>query len=107
MKAEELRIGNWVYFNGVEVKIDLDSFHGIATYDCLDSYNPIPLTKDWLIRFGFEGTELMIAKGNFIYHKGNKTLTWFGVMLLNSLWDEVHKFQNLHFALTGEELELK
>jgi hypothetical protein len=106
MKANELRIGNWYhwYAFGKNYEYQVEAIDLIQNYK---NFEPIPLTEEWLIRFGFEGTEFMIAKGNFIYHKGNKTLTWFGVMLLNSLWDEVHKFQNLHFALTGEELELK
>jgi hypothetical protein len=112
MKAEELRIGNLLQDTDGEIlEVYSISFISVKVKKLgeidLNKVMPIPVIEEWLERFGFEGTEFMIGKGNFIFHKWNKTLTWFGVMLLNSLWDEVHKFQNLHFALTGEELELK
>jgi hypothetical protein len=120
MKAEELRIGNWVYFNGVVEKIDLDSFHGIAiydyldldpfhgiaTYDCLDSYNPIPLTEEWILKFGF----CKVNKVDYESNCGTLELEdTDGGFLFDSriVIKYVHQLQNLYFALTEEELKIK
>jgi hypothetical protein len=115
MKENELRIGNLVYFNGNLEKIDLDSFHGIATYDCFDSYNPIQLTIEWLIKFGFEH-ELNQYENHFvnpdnswlIFEFDTDEKKWYcsnGRTIANL--EYVHQLQNLYFALTGEELTIK
>ncbi len=99
MEAKELRIGNWVTENGRLIHIH-DGF-GI---DHAYNFEPIPLTEDWLLKFGFElknwGIKVWYLKGfeidqNF-YLKG---IDW-GVR-----FKYVHQLQNLYFALTNEELE--
>jgi hypothetical protein len=54
MKANELRIGNYVYDTlGKVNKIDLEAI----TYVVKEPHNqvkPIPLTEEWLLKFGFE-----------------------------------------------------
>ena len=62
MKAAELRIGNWVQSSSnKEYQINL------SWYECckdstegrdiqLDTF-PIPLTEEWLIKFGFDGQD--------------------------------------------------
>jgi hypothetical protein len=101
MKANELRIGNY---------IDTGEFHleiarGIHKYDpswykYVHMFRPIPLTEEWLLKLpnNFDGLELRLLNGVcFVDYKGN-TLTAINY---------VHEWQNLYFALTGEELELK
>jgi hypothetical protein len=105
MKAEELRIGNWVKDeNGpYQIKgehLDEDNFPTIQTWE-------IPLTQEWLLKFGFEfkavGSEFI--GHNMILHNwlnSREYVSW-GVVKLKY----VHQLQNLYFALTGRELTLK
>lgn len=113
MKATELRIGNRVY--------DMDKSHIIKIKDGDDidfakEYDPISLSEYWFESFGFEKTILKTGIDDidqwgldgycFIEDNNNK---WF---LYNYNWktshfEHVHQLQNLYFALTGEELELK
>ena len=122
MKAQELRIGNWVLdeFN-LLVEFDIDCFVNYTQ----GKFKPIPLTEEWLIRFGF-------VKGNQCYPKGYsidllKTDFYLRPSYLGGYYwgfnkdDEnldcelndvqpvvfVHQLQNLYFALTNTELILK
>ena len=105
MNANELRIGNWVSHNDIPYQVSILLFAEFyASVRKIEDFKPIELSDEWLVRFGFEGTQFLIAKGNFTYNCKTKILTWFGIMLHDSLWNEVHKLQNLYFALTGEEL---
>jgi hypothetical protein len=113
MNANELRLGNWVHpqfpMQVVDIYKDEIQCNFEGNQGDVWDFNPkdldgIPLSEEWLEKFGFEGTEFLIAKGNFTYNCQTKILTWFGIMLHNSLWNEVHQLQNLYFALTGEEL---
>jgi hypothetical protein len=70
-------------------------------------YEPIPLTEEWLLKFGFEewdknawqkGFDLSIHKIDSIF--------WYNNNGINVLIKYVHQLQNLCFALTGEELTL-
>jgi len=117
LTAQDLRIGNYVQFPaGTIYKVDIlyDS------YKSLEYWKPIPLTEEWLLKLGFE------------YYKPLNHYR----MVLNDIWFEirvsdifvfsftnlnydeenhmppkviqrVHQLQNLYFALTGEELEIK
>ena len=92
-----------------------------------ESNEHIPISKEWLLKFGFEKIEsdyrIQIQKddnqGNSDYwiyvdsgfdNESNK----FKVMLVSGEGDwftsknkYVHQLQNLYFALTGEELTFK
>ena len=103
MKAQELRIGNYLK-KDVVVKIDARSIFDI--WEETKEYQPIPLTEEWLLRFGFVSNPYQDRYENQSIHiECNKTR---GV---TELWIEsmphikyVHQLQNLYFALTGEEL---
>jgi len=141
MKASELMIGNWVnmYVNGyrVECKVREISKNGIRSWESFKEYKdelnkssvaefkPIPLTEEWLLKFGFVGldgwskhtielcdvTLLCIDKDltEEAYSCVSILDTIDGVpVYLNSVWLEyVHQLQNLYFALTGEELKIE
>jgi len=117
MKSTELRIGNLVYpFKdtpkkalGVGANI-LVAFTDSQFLDCeIHQIEPIPLTEEWLLKFGFQ-------KGGFDYLKNNLEIS----KLNNGIFDAyctdlesfvfiseikyVHQLQNLYFALTGDEL---
>lgn len=85
--------------------IDVDSDDDIITpLSCYKDVNPIPLTKDWLLGFGFEKEGEVVGRLQLD--------TDFGISLIdfNNLPEHckyVHQFQNLHFVLTGEEIEIK
>ena len=53
MKINELRYGNWVDVGGYEVPITR-----INEVTARDS-EPIPLTEEWLLKFGFEKFEVL------------------------------------------------
>jgi len=104
IKANELRIGNWV-MEGIEFhKIDYresDFFH-------VEIFEPIPLTPEILEKAGFvnsESIELFFELTGFKISDGKILHTHFkrdrGVQILN-----LHQLQNLYFALTGEEIEI-
>mgnify|MGYP003658203865 CR=1 FL=1 len=105
MDANELRIGNFVDDNGVTIQMTY------ITEDNTEWFEPIPLTEEWLVKFGFENTN---TKENPNYKKGFYTcmVREHGINICNGHGfindlNHVHQLQNLYFALTGEELELK
>jgi|DEB0MinimDraft_10_1074344.scaffolds.fasta_scaffold03054_9 hypothetical protein len=121
MKASELRIGNWVYISNVgEVQVegvDYGIMHNIHRYE-EDSVVGIPLTEEWLEKFGFEKvTDKDNVYGRHFYRLNQVDIFWdlddggwlpFGFNVSNSVdFCYVHQLQNLYFALTGEELEIK
>lgn len=113
MKANELRIGNLVY--GVithRVIKSINEDYYTDTYNnstLIRDAKPIPLTEEWLVKFGWELTPL-----NASFKRYNRKS---GFMIIevyddNKFWAEyiyvkyVHQLQNLYFALTGEELTI-
>ena len=119
MKASELRIGNWASEeNESEEYFELQ----IINYNWIkdhDAFEPIPLTEEWLVKFGFEycsESEGFQMKGfhvenrEFDKYSSNIKKDEFGIWFINSCLVDlkhVHQLQNLYFALTGEELTLQ
>lgn len=82
---------------------------------------PIPLTEEWLIKLGFELTGSgkvfsdFIFQGSFMVQMHKSTNTFdYGFVDNDETFNNfgngvhyVHQLQNLYFALTGEELEVK
>ena len=109
MKANELRIGNFIYNERNEI------FKVNWITEMIESQsNAIPLTEEWLLKFGFisnpyeDRYEIKLISSGFFHIECDKTK---GIL---QLWCEqlpqaifikhVHQLQNLYFALTGEEL---
>ena len=142
MKANELRIGNWVKINddhfkdGKEIVYDLyktnefqimgfndgsfiEGCKVICFYEipseiggwvhsgCSDlDIDPIPLTEEWLVKFGFENGNYFILNNVIIYKDYNNKYRY--EYNYGQTWvKHVHQLQNLYFALTGEELVIK
>ena len=128
MKATELRVNNLVLTGGNEqyvVSIDIDDPQDPRINDCQEiAYQPIPLTEEWLVKFGFEPNEME----RFGIGDGSKEIRIGGensvlIICVKSKWcavmdddfescnikfpDNVHQLQNLYHALTGEELTTK
>ena len=109
IESRELRIGNWVNHNGTPIELTRNRFKlSVFTLGCSE-IEPIPLTEEWLERFGFEKRKIsyLYGYGNFLYDYRLKLWTWYGIQLHDYLITYVHQLQNLYFALTGEELQLK
>ena len=137
MKAIELRIGNYV-------SVILDIENAISEVECVmidsidintcrvssiserlmsfDRHNcnlkemiqPIPLTEEWLLKFGFNGEcESFHMEGITIEEvsDGGKWVVYMfdeyhAVECSLAIVQHVHQLQNLYFALTNEELTL-
>jgi len=116
LRASELRVGN-ITTLGVVSLIDQDVFRvvdseGDSFKNTWAEIKPIPLTEEWLLKFGFESqynnmtyiTTFNLSDTPFSYVQGkfvvNTSTGDFCVYI-----DKVHSLQNLYFALTGEELK--
>ena len=129
IEAKELRIGNLVNYEQKTHRII-----GINQTECesiwvnskthLDVYThkysqtePIPITEEWLLKFGFTEyadyyiylhdfqNQSIIVKffaGSWVFYQGflNDFNELTGVKY-------IHQLQNLYFALTGQQLEIK
>lgn len=129
IKANELRIGNWVSskcHNGLNTEIfairssELIGLgaNPLANYS-LEEIEPIPLTEEWLLKFGFLYNGWNWDFQSFRFHaqgkndRGEFYNTEFGIrknkdfFIISFKIQYVHQLQNLYFALTGEELTIK
>jgi hypothetical protein len=132
INPNELRIGNIVWesssftpgpadfeeifvgaINDID-KVVYDNQNNIYSYDYL---YPIPLTVEWMMRLGFEWNatdkRYYIQIGNTLYLEYDTDFdcfiapeSWAGSCPWNIV-KHVHQVQNLYFALTGEELNIK
>ena len=123
MKADDLRIGNWVKdikkgyvsIHGIEPNWDevwLNYCHGSGIYKKrIIEIEPIPLTEELLKKCGFD---LVVKEGNQgefrVYQLNEITYNtnhgWWWKHHLTVQPKYIHELQNLFFALTGEELEI-
>jgi hypothetical protein len=104
MEARELRIGNLlITSSGTIVEVTESTIRGVRL-NYLD-IKPIPLTEEWLLKFGFEDDNAFFKNRITLYKQD-------GIFWCDLLWDcidvnYVHQLQNLYYALTGEELTIK
>lgn len=111
MKANELRIGNYLNtVNGVKrvSDISVDRYCWFTDNQC----EPIPLIEEWLLKFGFVNQNYGWNIKDFglfdhNYKKGELNLKLNASEVPIIEIKHVHQLQNLYFALTGEELEIK
>ena len=100
MKASELRIGNYVYVEHDKNNLELLKFDFESGW-YMEYIKPIPLTEEWLLKFGFEKAyETCYQYKDFIL---NDKFIMMDIDITIQL-KHVHQLQNLYFALTGEEL---
>ena len=107
MEAKELRIGNYVENDiGDFILIDRDTLPFIVT-KWIKCHHPIPLTEEWLVKFGFEENSTSFTN-SIAYPCIVKLKNQSNCIFYNSLQiKHVHQLQNLYFALTNEELTIK
>jgi hypothetical protein len=144
MKANELRLNNLLFYGDEVLKVA--SIHNDntirfekdnSTIGCFStkllSIKSIPLTEEWLLKFGFERRKGMyyasatyhkeILKTDFYLRRAGGYENWFWGISSGDDFDTihfidvefndairysyVHQLQNLYFALTNEELTIK
>ncbi len=115
MKANELRIGNWCYNNkDIQVTSHQVQLFNEGIYDLL----PIPLTEEWLVKFGFDkvpNSDMVrfFELGTFHlyseYYNGDyfELSNYYFIKGSSKQIKYVHQLQNLYYALTQTELKLK
>jgi hypothetical protein len=120
MKSNELRIGNlYNQFGNIE-SVNWAILKTLEEAPIEQIWcKPIPLTEEWLLKFGFE---LNSDEGDCkFYEKGKYGIRWvdgdeFYFYLIMNYRDEywilkeiydVHKLQNIWLDLTDEELTMK
>lgn len=125
MKSTELRIGNYVGDeNDIAIVESIDKDGCMLQFindekkgfRITQPINPIPLTEEWLLKFGFEKKidDLFAIKLKYLYnsvkyYEDEKIWIYYNDdnnAGCNAIADfkYVHQLQNLYFALTGEEL---
>lgn len=119
IKSNEFRVGNIVFdYDGEPT--DLAAVEILAMTQCeiantpIEFIKPIPLTEEWLEMLGLEprmenaGTFPCFKKGSITIGRWGpiKWKSWFKGTDIYKSPQHVHQLQNLHFALTGEELKL-
>jgi hypothetical protein len=131
IKVNELRVGNIVLYTQDNDELPVLKIDGDSKTVCLDlllglnmelneqDIDPVPLTPEWLKRCGFttDGsgddnhseplwehpkTRYQFSDGSFV-HNGQAYDDWHDIGNVKY----VHQLQNLYFALTGEELQIK
>lgn len=110
MKANELRIGNLVQIDGLKSPIPVSIID--TTETSIDTKaKPIPLTEEWLLKFGAIKSQHCWLINDKIELSHTTTEEYYEFEWQSPLLDweiiaikYVHELQNLYFALTGEEL---
>jgi len=110
IEARELRIGNYVkhFENGIVLTVGRTVAFKTPTNTIrvnVDDLDPIPLTEEWLLKFGFSKNENRNVFENqvmLIYKQDG--VFWFDLISDSVCIENVHQLQNLYFALKGKEL---
>lgn len=126
MEAKELRIGNYVTIahetNSPLARVESITGQFINVFDNQRGYDidfvlRIPINQEWLIRLGFihqygDIWDMPKPCESINYNHGECDVyagerhSYECQMITDSV-KHVHQLQNLYFALTGEELEVK
>jgi len=108
--ANELRIGNWVNINGVNLFLTPELFCLVVTKQIV-SHKPIPLTPEVLRDCGFEKIGVTREENDLyqiICGERKFTLEKVASFFYESVRvDSLHHLQNIIFALTQTELTYK
>lgn len=118
MTANELRIGNIVKYTSLFNKnsIKNKTISGVDISDCQiysEDYQAVPLTEEWLVKFGFSwkymddptGKHWLLGGARFLFEYDESPNRFYNGPLGIEI-KYVHQLQNLYFALTGKELEI-
>ena len=112
MKAQELRIGNYlIKIDGTLIEVsslEIECAEGMNGHFNL-TFEPIPLTKEWLLKFGFEAKKykrFLLIKKDFEIEVGLNQGSLYHSFLNGTAIDIhfVHQLQKLYFTLTRTKL---
>ena len=120
MKATDLRIGNWYKGDCTAQKYWQITAQEILDFydDPIDDYfQPIEITKEWLLKFGFEYSEFFknykVKAGDYfnsVKWDDEENEWWYnndssdaGCYYVSCI-KYVHELQNLYFAINKQEL---
>ena len=118
LRSRELMIGNFVKQKYDDKQIEI--VNGAMIHNAHMFYG-IPLTEEWLIKFGFENKGH--GSSDNIYYKQEEFLNWGHRVIMSDIaivlqhgfmnqWSElaslkyVHQLQNLYYSLCFEELTI-
>ena len=125
MDIRELRIGNLVLYGSVVTLVETIGKGGINFNNYPEGYSdidedwiqPIPITEEWLLKFGFEKRGPVDALYNDHWRHPNLNPVFseetFTALTIDDGIDiaydikYVHQIQNVFFVLTGQELTIK
>ncbi len=122
--AKDLRIGNYVLCNGLRTIVNESIMISIIQKDIQWTIEPIELTEEWLLKFGFEFIKFKDSSnccgGGYFYdsldkdvfrfkilENGKFKIIWYnlnGVRINSMSINYVHQMQNIYYALTKKEL---
>jgi len=117
MKANELRIGNFISLNGLSKPIKV-SIIDITETSTDTKYKPIKLTEEWLFSFGFvkhpnDIPSYVKTFGNFdvddfeyaffVYQDSDNNF-YAQIIGKKIILNSVHQLQNLYFTIAEKEL---
>lgn len=115
MKANELRIGNYVKGIGHKISwlvegVESEYIYSSKAWRLISSFEGIPINLLWLEKFGFEC--IFTHDDHYFYLESlalglDRSYQPFGIGNYEVEFKYVHQLQNLYFALTGEELTIK
>lgn len=127
MRTPELRVNNYV---GMNLSVLPDNIFKVSEvgstmrvwqdkeihYFDVDDLEPIPLTEEWLEKFGFKLIDMMFENVPMRYWRNDFIIVVDESKVVLLYNDKeivttvnvgyVHQLQNLFFCLTGRELEL-
>ena len=124
MKASELRIGNLVSSKNADAftvtgikdrNIYVEGYSTEYGHDIaisllrINQAFPIELTPEWLERMGFEKAfnGYWDDKDEFRIYEDGEGILYLGERIPCNRIKYIHQLQNLYFALTGLEIEIK
>lgn len=124
MKATELRIGNLINKKELQMTVEnigengINYYHGAefdnptSDYDEWEILSGIPLTEEWLLKFGFKENDFCFILGTLnLYTSQHGAWDYYAGCGNERQWVTsiryIHQLQNLFFAITGKELTIK
>ena len=106
IQAKELRIGNWINEQGLELQV------GMINSGLFVASESVPLTEEWLLKFNIpKNGDYYIVKTDLGYEyellwKGDGFNVYDGVGILLVFIKYVHRFQNWYYENIGSDLKI-
>lgn len=123
MKVKELRVGNYVHNNVESFALEAKDLIFLLAFDNEHYAQPIPLTEEWFDKLGFIKHEKTLwelpefirekckpdngLKASAFFYNNREDIKSYMDCQTRRTVQYVHQLQNLVFALTDEELEMR